>query len=153
MGSATSSCRSDQGPTRAFSQWLMALEALIDRRWRSLVWHCFQIPTVLGYSRCSHWPHANGQSGGARRGSDRCLRSLVRYSMVSYSRRVHRHPPGYPLVLRAEPAADPQPWPPSLAHELATGICCASGDVLWLEVEAPPMPNRCLHLAQTAVAA
>ena len=31
---------------------------------------------VQGYSRCSHWPHANGQSGGARRGFDRCLRSL-----------------------------------------------------------------------------
>jgi len=26
---------------------------------------------------------------------------------------------------------------PPLAHELATGICCASGGALWLEVEAP----------------
>ena len=33
---------------------------------------------------------------------------------------------------------------------LATGICCASGGALWLEVEAPPLPNRCLHLAQSA---
>jgi hypothetical protein len=35
-----------------------------------------------------------------------------------------------------------------LVHELATGICCASGGALWLEVEAPFLPNRCLHLAQ-----
>ena len=28
---------------------------------------------VQGYSRYSHRPHANGQSGGGRRGSDRCL--------------------------------------------------------------------------------
>jgi len=48
------------------------------------------------------------------------------------------------------PAIDARP--PSLAHELATGICCASGGALWLEVEAPLLPNRCLHLAQTAVA-
>ena len=32
----------------------------------------------------------------------------------------------------------------------ATGTCCASGGALWLEVEAPSLPNRCLHLAQTA---
>jgi hypothetical protein len=33
----------------------------------------------------------------------------------------------------------------------ATGTCCASGGASWLEVEAPPsLPNRCLHLAQTA---
>src|SRR5262249_36013019 len=32
--------------------------------------YCFQIPSVLRYSRCRHWPHANGQGGGARRGSD-----------------------------------------------------------------------------------
>jgi hypothetical protein len=47
------------------------------------------------------------------------------------------------------PAIDARP--PSLAHELATGICCASGDALWLEVEAPPLPNRRLHLAQTTL--
>src|SRR5262245_31933118 len=36
---------------------------------------------------------------------------------------------------------------------VATGTCCASGDALWLEVEAPPsLPNRCLHLAQRACA-
>src|SRR5262249_1315947 len=28
--------------------------------------------------------------------------------------------------------------------------CCASGGASWLEVEAPSLPNRCLHLAQTA---
>src|SRR6516162_5586470 len=32
----------------------------------------------------------------------------------------------------------------------ATGTCCASGGASWLEVEAPSLPNRCLHLAQTA---
>src|SRR6516162_1436282 len=31
----------------------------------------------------------------------------------------------------------------------ATGTCCASGGASWLEVEAPSLPNRCLHLAQT----
>jgi hypothetical protein len=32
----------------------------------------------------------------------------------------------------------------------ATGTCCASGGPSWSEVEAPSLPNRCLHLAQTA---
>src|SRR4029077_14282718 len=59
---------------------------------------------------------------------------------------------------RRPPCLRSTPGPLPLTHHAvlhysrsATGICCASGGALWLEVEAPPsLPNRCLHLAYTA---
>src|SRR5215467_14427055 len=77
--------------------------------------------------------------------------SLAQTAALSYSRRSHRHSARILPVVRAEAAHAKRP-DCLRAHELATGICCASGGALWLEVEAPPMPNRCLHLAQTTVA-
>jgi hypothetical protein len=53
------------------------------REWGTL-FQCFGAPLaylvcqpVQSYFRCRHWPHADGQSGRTRRGSDRCLRSLM----------------------------------------------------------------------------